>query len=223
MTDRPTVNVTEHVQTAVVPSVVPPHRLQTPLVHQVDDVLDDATVRDLAHFLTHQEANMRKLPPRRVSPNPDFGWCLPGFGDHAPALAGKVRSVVLQHLDDDVLAAIGVAPFDLTAFSVEPLLFHHGGFEQWGDDAADPEVRVVVEIVLRTVDEVMFHGGDLEFLGGSFPPVARQLTFRHPVQPCRVAPVTCWSADMLHGRWSLRGYLYGPAPDGYVEAVERLR
>lgn len=47
--------------------------------------------------------------------------------------------------------------------------------------------------------------------------------FFHPLQPHRVRPVECWSADLIHGRWAIHGWVLGAPPPGFAERYERLR
>jgi Rps23 Pro-64 3,4-dihydroxylase Tpa1-like proline 4-hydroxylase len=200
-----------------------PQRYRKALLHTTRAALPLTTANELGAWLEVQRQRME-----RVDPNDPWGWWLPTLDDQLPAVASVIRSTVMQHLDAACAACV-VSPFDLQRIDLWGALHHHGDHEPWHDDAMLDATQVATTrriswaITLHS-DPRMFDGGDLEFADGTKIPAAHnQLVMWHPVQQHRIAAVECYTSRALHGRWSVRGYVHGVAPEGWADKVLALR
>lgn len=137
-------------------------------------------------------------------------------------LIGAFRSAVLARLAEGCDACGGIPLFDLLYFECHATLYHHGCHFDWHNDAPGidfefvPSRRITFAYYLHS-DPKMFKGGELEFLDGTrVEPKNNRLLFFHPLQQHRIVPVECWSAEPIHGRWALMGWVHGEAPEGYA-------
>lgn len=204
---------------------IAPGRFRAPLCHRVDDIMPLEWQGGLAHWL--HEHRYLFAPGGDDEGHYRVAHDLVRLEDHAAALAGELRSRILE-LVPDALEGCGVPDFDVRGLETHASLFHHGGHWTWHDDV---EARGVVdfapamlgfELTLRT-DPAMFQGGELELLDGTVhEPANGRLVFLHPAQRRRVRVVECWSALALHGRWSVEGVVRGIPPDGWNEALQNL-
>ena len=163
----------------------------------------------------------------------NFGWWHQQIDDLAPEFASAVRACVQQHREV-AQAACCVSEFDLSHIEIYTMLHHHGAVEPWHDDVILSSLEGLPVDVLETrrisfeltlvVEPAMFEGGHREFSDGkAIAAVHNQLVFWHPAQVHRIRPVECWNSAALHGRWSVRGYVHGPAPDGWKDKMLALR
>lgn len=198
-----------------------PGRLRKPLALAIENAMGDPWTADVGRWLFEHRASMvvDARSPWRAA------YDLIDFGAASPDLAAPLRAAVLDRLDEG-LEACGIAEFDLVGFDVHASLFHHGGICAWSDGIhGDDECqrRIGFELMLQQ-DPKMFSGGELEFLDGStIEPRNGLLVFTNPVQTKRVREVECWSMHPIHGRWSIWGWLLGPAPEGWADRVRRMR
>lgn len=210
---------------APTPESIAPARLRRPLAMVVEDAVSPGIVERLGRWL--HEHRFRVL--RAASPEPRFEVL--NFENLAPDLAGVLRRTVLDPLElPETLESIGVQDFTPTGVELVPTLLHHGGSRAWGDgwfDAAGepaPMRRVGFELFFGSVTDQMFKGGEIEFPNGDVViPRPNRLAVFHPLQWSRTRAVECYSPDMLHGRWSVAGWILGFPPEGWLERVERLR
>lgn len=110
---------------------------------------------------------------------------------------------------------VGVADFDLEYIECHATLYHHGSHFIWHTDHEGYNGDLAVTrrlawcLYLHSSPK-MFRGGELEFLDGTtVEPKNNRLVFFDPYQQHRIRRVECWSADFLHGRWALFGWIHG--------------
>lgn len=138
--------------------------------------------------------------------SPFIGWTLHDIDTLAADLVRPLRARLLG-LVDEATKACGVdlrSPVTRATFVAS--LMHHGGREDWltirGEN--DPP-ELWWELTLHS-DPKLFRGGEAEWLDGTaIAPDAGRLVLWDPRQARRIAPVECWSAHVLHGRWSIGG------------------
>ena len=132
--------------------------------------------------------------------------------------AADLKAAIASRLDQAV-REVGVDDFDLEYIECHAALYHHGSHSAWhtdhtgynGDEA--PTRRLSWCLNMHAQDhggKPMFSGGELEFLDGTMvAPENNRLVFFDPRQQHRIRRVECWSADFLHGRWALFGWIHG--------------
>lgn len=115
----------------------------------------------------------------------------------------------------DAIKQVGIEDFDLEGIDCHATLYHHGSHFVWHTDHEDgageqaTSRRLAYCFYLHT-DPKMFSGGELEFLDGTMVEAKHnRLVVYDPRQQHRVRRVECWSADFLHGRWAVSGWLHG--------------
>lgn len=213
------IDIRAEILTPELPPVVP-GRLREPLVHVVDNAMPGTWCRDVGGWLY---LNRKQLVAHRAGE-----WRsaadLVDFGDQAREMTAPLRAMLLRELPM-ALGPCGVADFDLQGVELCATLYHHRGLCDWSDGIAEGEAhrRIGFELTLCT-DPKMFTGGELEFLDGTvIAPENGRLVWTHPIQARAVREVECPSHAMLHGRWSVWGWLHGPVPDGWHDIVGRWR
>lgn len=200
-----------------------PQRYRKALVHVVRNALAPAVANELGAWMETQRSQMQ-----RVDEADAWGWWMPDIDDRLAAVTSEVRSKIVEHLDAACAACV-VAPFDLQRVEIWGSLHHHEDHEPWHDDAMLNASEVAVTRRLSWTftmhsEPRMFEGGQLEFADGTkIQPAHNQLVFWHPVQQYRMAAVECYTSRALHGRWSVRGYVHGVAPEGWADKVLALR
>lgn len=208
------------------PAIVP-GRFRRPLIHVVDEAVSEDVIRQAGEcFHTHAAALQPFGDPAGELA---CGWELPDLDALAPEVVTCVMMAVFAVPAATMLEALAVPEFNVAGLDMTARLFHHGGHCGWHDGAEDANGdlavtrRIGFELFLHTQPR-MFRGGELDFLAGdSVEPVLGRLVLRHPLQVQRVRRVECLSAEALHGRWSIAGWVHGDPPDGWVERVEALR
>lgn len=176
-------------------------RLRAPRVYVVDDAIEPAVAVELGRWLHDQRHRFGRVGD--VDGAREIAHELVDFDEHAPELAATIRAAVLQH-HQAACAACFVTPFDPAGVEMRATLHHHGGHHGWRLGYAEP--RSIDYVLTLRSDPPMFRGGELETLDGStFEPVSGRLVYIHPEVARRVRLVECWSAHVLHGRWSIRG------------------
>jgi len=116
---------------------------------------------------------------------------------------------------DQVVPEVGVDDFDLEYLEVHATLYHHGGHFVWHTDhtgytGEEVTTRRLSWCLYLHQTPKMFEGGELEFLDGTtVEPKHNRLVFFDPRQQHRIRRVRCWSAEFLHGRWALFGWIHG--------------
>ena len=205
---------------------IAPGRLRRPLADVLGHAATDELLEGLATWLnTHRTDVVRVHDP---AGRPQFGFAVPEFETLAPDLAASARRLILAKMPE-ALEAIGVPEFEPTGVEFAPTLYHHEGERGWGDGWTDtggtpvPMRRVAFDL-LTVAAQPRFKGGDIEFPNGDVvTALPRRLAFLHPLQAHRIRRVECFSADMLHGRWSLSGWVLGHPPAGWLDRVAALR
>lgn len=216
----------EAFQAEPLPALVP-GRFRSPLMHVVDDALPANVATDLGAALYNRRQNLTLLG----DDDSEFGWHDPAFADAHPDIAATVTRRIVAALDA-ACAACAVPAFDLQRVELSAVLRHHGGRDAWHDDVgSDYADRAALHLTRRlsvalflSTEPVMFRGGAVEFANGTtIEPKHNRLAFWHPAQQHRVQPVECWSAHVLHGRWTIQGFVHGAPPDGWADRLARLR
>ena len=118
----------------------------------------------------------------------------------------------------DAVKKIGTADFDLEYIETHATLYHHGSHFIWHTDheGYNGELAVTRRLAYAYYlhsSPKMFRGGELEFLDGTMvEPANNRLVLFDPYQQHKIRRVECWSADFLHGRWALFGWVHGQPP-----------
>ena len=200
-----------------------PHRYRRALVHVVRNAIAPEIASDLGAWMEMQRTGMERIDAENA-----WGWWMPSIDEQCAAVTSQVRAKVVEHLDAACAACV-VAPFDLQRVEMWGTLHHHEDCEPWHDDAMVSALEVATSrrlswsLTLHS-EPKLFEGGQMEFADGTkIPAIHNQLAFWHPVQQHRIAPVECYVSRALHGRWSLRGYVHGVAPEGWADKVLALR
>ena len=120
-----------------------------------------------------------------------------------------LRSEILKRVDEAV-KRVGVPDFAITLVETHATLYHHGGRYTWHNDSEASSTRRLSFALYIHSEPAMFSGGELEFLDGATVKAKHnRLVFFDPDQQHRVRPVECWSAEFLHGRWAISGWIHG--------------
>ncbi len=119
-----------------------------------------------------------------------------------------LKAEILKHLAG-AIEKVGIPDFDLEAIECHATLYHHGSHFAHHKDRDDGTRRLAFCFYLHT-EPKMFSGGELEFLDGTMVEANHnRLVIFDPYQQHRVRRVECWSADFLHGRWAISGWIHG--------------
>lgn len=202
-----------------------PGRFRKALVAQHDNAMPDEFVSEVGRWLHH---NTEKL----VRGGDDagahrFNYELTELDKHFDGLAPFHQ--MLTNLYPEVLETVGVDDFDLRYIETHATLYHHGSHFTWHDDAPGHDgefmfTRRITFCLYMHTDPKMFQGGELEFLDGTrVDPENGRLALFHPLQQHQVRRVECYSAEALHGRWALMGWLHGDPPPGYIDRAPAMR
>lgn len=203
-----------------------PERFRKPLFEAVEDLMPAEWTHAMGvWFRAHMGEFVRGGDPEGLS---RFNWELCTIQDAAPDLIGQFRARLTDAFPK-ALAACHIPDFDLRFIEVNATLHHHGSHFIWHDDAPGydgaivPSRRLTFAYYLHS-EPKMFRGGELEFADGSLiNPKHNRLVMFHPLQQHRVRMVECWSAEAVHGRWALVGWVHGDPPEGWVDRIPRLR
>jgi len=127
---------------------------------------------------------------------------------HAPF--ADLRAALTARLTEAV-KRVGVSDFDLDHIECHASLYHHGSHYAWHSDKSEGgDTRRLAYALYMHTDPRMFAGGELEFLDGTTVDASHnRLVVFEPGQQHRVRRVECWSADFLHGRWAVFGWIHG--------------
>lgn len=138
--------------------------------------------------------------------SPFVGWRLDDLDTLAADLVRPLRARLVGLVDEAAKACGVELRGPVSKVSAVASLMHHGGREDWhaGRAENDPP-ELWWELTLHS-DPKLFRGGELEWLDGTaIAPDAGRLVVSDPRQMQRITPVECWSAHVLHGRWSIAG------------------
>lgn len=202
---------------------VVPSRFHRSLVHVVDDAIGAGEAADLGDWLHRNKSSLQLAQGPGV-----MRWQINHLDTVAADHAAAIRKMVLASLQD-ACSACEVPAFDVLHIETHATLYHHGGQFDWHDDTLDYEGNTAATRRLSFCayfhsPERMFSGGELEFMDGrTVDPAHRRLAVFHPVQQHRVRPVECYSAEALHGRWAVTGWIHGEPPQGWVDRLPKLR
>ena len=203
------------------PALVP-HRFRRPLHLVLDGAVPSSFEAEVGPWLHAQRLHFLRAGDEEGRGR--FAWEFDHVDQANAELFAKLRAKIVEKLPE-ALEACAVPEFELEGVEMHASVYHHLGHYIWHEDleSADDRRRLAFAYYLRT-DPPMFKGGELEFLDGTaIEPESGRLVFFHPLQPHRVRPVECWSADLIHGRWAIHGWVLGAPPPGFAERYERLR
>jgi Rps23 Pro-64 3,4-dihydroxylase Tpa1-like proline 4-hydroxylase len=123
----------------------------------------------------------------------------------------ELRKEIIARLDE-AIESLGLEDFELDHIETHATLYHHGGTFMWHKDVESETTRRLAFAFYLSAVPKMFSGGELEFLdGASVEPETNRLVVYPADQQHRVRPVECWSAEFLHGRWAIVGWLHSEA------------
>lgn len=203
------------------PALVP-HRFRRPLHLVLDGAVSPKFESAVGPWLHARRLNFWRAGDEQGEGR--FAWEMEHVDQADPELFAELRRTVIEKLPEALEACV-VPEFDLEGVEMHASVYHHGSHYAWHEDLEGPEDRrrLAFAYYLRT-EPTMFKGGELEFLDGTtIEPESGRLAFWHPLQAHRVRPVECWSADLIHGRWAIYGWLLGAPPPGFAERYQRLR
>ena len=136
----------------------------------------------------------------------------------------ELKAAIVERLTD-AIEQVGIPDFDLEYIECHATLYHHGSHFTWHTDRegynGQPAHtrRLSYCLYLHSMPK-MFNGGELEFLDGTtVDPQNNRLVLFCPYQQHRVRHVECWSAEFLHARWAIFGWIHGQ-PKGSTEHLE---
>ena len=131
---------------------------------------------------------------------------------HQPT--GYLKKIIAEKLNE-AIEKIDIPDFELEQIECHATLYHHGSHFSWHKDNIDyngepAETRRLSYVLYLHANPKMFSGGELEFTDGTMvEPEHNKLVVFDPCQKHRVRRVECWSADFLHGRWAIYGWIHG--------------
>jgi hypothetical protein len=196
-----------------------PERYRRALFHVSDGLMPEDWIRTMGEWLYHQRTQMTQGGDTLRQHRFAFETCnVDRICEHVAAFRAKLVEAI-----PDALEPCGIPDWDLADVECHATLYHHGGLYDWHSDAEpgvdeDPPEDVMALLARRRLafafylrqEPAMFTGGELEFLDGTkVEPKNNRLVLFRPEQRHRVAPIRCWSARALHGRWALSGWLHG--------------
>lgn len=198
---------------------VVPTRFRAPLKHVVDDFMPAEFVASFARWaMQHRSEFFRDGD---VEGDYSFHYTHRDFDTHDLATTFRTKLVAAI---PEALGPCCVPEFDLQGVEQFAALFHHGAHEAWHDDIDEQHRRRLGFVYTMHSEPRMFTLGDIEFVDGTtVEPKNNRLVFLHPLQQHRTRRVECWSAHVLHGCWTIRGWLLGAPPEGWRERVDVLR
>lgn len=137
--------------------------------------------------------------------------------DDLYAPIAQLKAAITARISEAV-KSVGIPDFDLEYIECHATLYHHGSHFIWHTDHEGYNGDLAVTrrlawcLYLHSSPK-MFRGGELEFLDGTMvEPANNRLVMFDPYQQHRIRRVECWSADFLHGRWALFGWIHGQPP-----------
>lgn len=137
----------------------------------------------------------------------------------------NLRKAIVNLLDQGV-EQVGIPDFDLEFIEFHATLYHHGSHFIWHTDREGYNGQLATTRRLSFcyymhTDPRMFNGGELEFLDGTLvESTNNRLVLFDPLQQHRVRRVECWSADFIHGRWAIFGWVHGRTVGSTDEPLE---
>ena len=203
------------------PALVP-HRFRRPLHLVLDGAVPGKFESAVGPWLHAQRLSFFRAGDEEGQGR--FAWEFDHVDQAEPELFAQLRAVIVEKLPEALEACV-VPEFELEGVEMHASCYHHAGHYGWHEDLEGPDDRrrLAFAYYLRT-DPAMFKGGQLEFLDGTtVEPKSGRLAFWHPLQAHRIRPVECWSADLIHGRWAIFGWVLGAPPPDFAERYERLR
>lgn len=142
---------------------------------------------------------------------------------HQPT--ADLKKAIVAKLDE-AIKEVGIPDFDLEHIECHATLYHHGSHFVWhtdhnGYDGEPALTRRLSYCLYLHSNPKMFSGGELEFTDGTMvEPKHNSLVVFEPRQQHRVRRVECWSADFLHGRWAISGWIHGRIKGSSDEPLE---
>lgn len=181
-----------------------PARYRRPRFMTWDEVMPHEWLGEVGEWMNHARGRFRQGGDGQGR----FGWELVNVADDLPAIA-DLKGAVLDRMDDALLKT-EVAPFEVAEVEAHATLYHHGGrFESHVDVGEGVESRRLAFALYLHTSPRMFSGGELEFPDGTtVEPRNNRLVIYDPTQRHAIRRVECWSADFLHGRWAVSGWLH---------------
>lgn len=195
-----------------------PERFTKARYHVVEDVMGETFSKNLAQWLYHNRMHMVRGGDEQGESR--FNYEFLDVDEPCEHIA-ELKAALVQ-LIPAALEVLRIPAFDLEQIETHATLYHHGSHFIWHDDApgADGEFvasrRVAYAYYMRQEQpKPMFTGGELEFIDGTvIEPKNNRLCMFYPLQQHRIRQVECYSAEVLHGRWALMGWLHGAPPTG---------
>lgn len=177
-----------------------PDRFRPAQFVTLDDFLPAGLGEKLGrHLFEHRDRLTAVSQPDSV-----FYWLTSSsLDDQVPEMAAEIASLIVRAAAD-ACAKLEVAPPEAKPVLLWPCLFHHDNKRPWMKDTGE---NLAFSLMLHA-EPKRFSGGELEFVDGTVvEPKNNRLVFVRGEQCTRVRPIECWSAHVLHGRWSLEGRL----------------
>ena len=127
---------------------------------------------------------------------------------HAPFLL--LKKEIVSRLAG-ALESFSDEPMEISAAWMHASLHHHGSRTDWQASVDElDEPRIYSFCFFLHSNPTMFSGGEIEFVDGTtVSPGHNRLVIFDARQEHRIRRVECWSAEFLHGRWAVFGWMHG--------------
>lgn len=186
-----------------------PERYREPKLIAFENVMPKEWMADLGKWLHSQRPYFKRS---REDGQIKHNYELADVDElHQPA--SDLKKVIAEKLSE-AIEKVGISDFDLEHIECHATLYHHGSHFSWHksdfDSNNEPmETRRLSYALYLHANPKMFSGGELEFADGTMvEPDHNKLVVFDPRQRHRVRRVECWSADFLHGRWAIFGWIH---------------
>jgi hypothetical protein len=178
-----------------------PERYVAPRLESFEGVMPEEWLGALGDWLKQQRGRFKI-----AASEGRWAWDYANVDADLPGIA-LLKRAVLDRLGSG-LEALGVEPFEVAHVETHATLYHHGGHFVSHDDLVDDVDRRVGFALFVHSTPKMFDGGEMEFPDGTaVAPTHNRLVMYDPAQRHAVRKVECWSADFLHGRWAVSGFV----------------
>tara|TARA_R110000782_G_scaffold143813_2_gene236617 strand:- start:374 stop:997 length:624 start_codon:yes stop_codon:yes gene_type:complete len=189
-----------------------PERYREPKFTVFEDVMSKEWMADLGKWLHSQRHYFGRS---HKDGGIKHSYELPNVDElHQPT--ADLKKAITEKLDE-AIKGVGIPDFSLGHIDCHASLYHHGSHFSWHTDGHDydgepVETRRLSYALYLHASPKMFSGGELEFTDGTMlEPGHNRLIVFDPRQKNRVRRVECWSADFLHGRWAIFGWIHSPS------------
>lgn len=183
-----------------------PERYREPKFVIFEEVMPASWLAELGQWLHSQRVYFQRGGDDGTG---RYNYEMPGVDEIYAPLA-ELKKAITGCISEAVKAT-GVDNFDLENIECNATLHHHGSHASWhAGTTDDPPTRRLAFSLYLHADPIMFSGGEIEFADGTTVDAKNnRLVIYEPSQQYRIRRVECWSAEFLHGRWAISGWIHG--------------